>query len=211
MAGSLAVAGGAFVVAAVPAAAGPPPPGNYAYGSWAPAGAIKGAQNGRAQAPPAETTVAYNVNIYGLLSTGTTTDTAGASSAYAKVTYPSASTSWTVGPTTYTLSLSASQVASYCTSKPLTSSVNIISGVLTETATDAVTGVLESYQLFNLPQLPARNQTYSYNWGTVTLNHRVVLGGPTLETQGINVITSAGQKLVIAVTGCTPPVAVINP
>jgi hypothetical protein len=108
-----------------------------------------------------------------------------------------------VGPTTYTLSLSASQVATYCNdnSGTPTASVNIISGTLAETAVTTLTGVQTGYQVLNLPQLPAIDQTYSYHGASVFLNAQSPpLGG--LQTVGIYVNTPAPQLLFIAVTGC---------
>jgi hypothetical protein len=195
LAGSLALGAGIAVATTVPASAGPTT--NYAFGSLASPGTPSGFQ---AEALPTETVVANNVNINGLLSTGTTTDTAGPNSAYAKVTYPSAATSWTTSGTTYTLSLSASQVASYCSDgdNPAKRTVNIVKGVLTEYAADATTGVPESYQLFNLPQLPAPGQAYSFGGATVTLNEQNGLAGTTFA---IHVATPT-QKLFLAVVRC---------
>jgi hypothetical protein len=201
LAGSLALAGGVAMAAAVPAAAGGAQD-NFAYGSYAPTGAITGGPNDLAVAPPADTDLAYNVNINGLLTTGKTTDTAGLASAYAKVTNVSAATSWTAGLNTDTFTIAASQVATYCGSNQ-SFPANTISGTLTEDSVNTLTGVVVSHQVFNLPQLPALNQTYSFGGATVVLNNQVTVNG-VLEIRGVS-LTAPGtppQTLRIAVVGC---------
>jgi hypothetical protein len=195
--GPLTLAGIIIPAATVPAGASPPPGQNLAAGSIT---STAPHRNGLAVGPPASTTVVDNVNIPGLLSTGLTTDTAGTSGAYSKVTNVSASTSWSAGPTTYTLRLTANQVVSYCTANPLTSSGNIVKGVLTETAH---TGSSTSTQVVNLPQLPATDQSYSYHGATVSLGFRPP-NPDTLLTGGIDVQTP-DQQLDIAITGCARP------
>jgi hypothetical protein len=234
LAASLALAGGALTAAAAPAAAAPaaaatrlPPspsrpvpgslvPDNFAYGSRAvapfPPGGITSGPNGLAESPPAQTTVVPSVGIDGQLSTGTSTSTAAPNSAYAKVTNVAASMSWTNGPTTYTLSVSASQITSSCVSDASTATrgpVSIVNGTLTETAR---TGSVVTSQVFNLPQQPARFRFYRFGhapgvpgYGQVTLNGAATLNG-TVETTGLFMITPQDPvpTQVIAVTGCTP-------
>jgi hypothetical protein len=197
LAGSLALAASGVVTAAAPAAALPPL--SSAYGSQAPMGSFTGGPNGLAESPPADTEVANNVNINGLLSTGTATDTAGTNWASAKVAYPLASTSWTAGLTTYSLSLSANQVTSSCngTGSSAGLSASIISGVLTETAR---TGATVTSQVLNLPRQPAVNQLYGYQGASVVLNNQTALVR-TLDVEGITVETPA-QTLSIAAASC---------
>jgi hypothetical protein len=210
-AGSLALVGGTVAAAAAILAAAPAVASgsqdNFAYGSYAPAGAITGGPNDLAMAPPADTEVAHNVNINGLLFTGTTTDTAGTASAYSRVTNVStpstvgSALSWASGGTTYGFTLSASLVNAYCGTAGDTVSIN--SGKLTETSSVTATGVQLSKQVFNLPQHPAIGQTYTYNGGTAVLNTQATVSGVTQVT-GITITTGAGtpQTLFIAVAGC---------
>jgi hypothetical protein len=194
------------MAAAVPAAAnsGPLVAQNVSAGSYAPPGGIiSSGPNGLAASPPAAITVVPNTSIPGLLTTGTTTDTAGAATAYSKVTNVSAATSWAVGATTYTFTVSASQVTSACTVSPLAATAAITSGTLTETAQ---TGAQVTSQVLNLPQAPATGQTYAYHGGTVTLNVHVKFAGLT----GGILIQTPDQPLVIALTGCSPVIRVIG-
>jgi hypothetical protein len=197
------VALGATTLMGLAPPAGASPPASFAYGSFAAPGSPFGVK-GMAQAPPAQTTVVYNVNFNGLLSTGTTTDTAGAVTAFSKVTYPSASTSWTVGSTTYTLAFSARLVEAYCNDSTGTPHVlaTIAGGKLTESAVTTATGVQTDYQVFNLPANPAANQAYSYHTGLFVLNTQSVPLGGGKQTDAIAIVTPSPQVLVIAVAGC---------
>jgi hypothetical protein len=209
LAGPLAVITGILAAATVPAGAtsadAPFIAQNVAAGSYAPSGAATGGPNGLAASPPATTTVVNNVNINGLVSTGTTTGTADTTGAYAKVTNALASTSWTVGLTTYTFTVSAAQLTAVCTAVPLTAAAAITGGKLTETAR---TGAHVTSRIFNLPQLPAVGQAYPYNGGTVVLNDRVTFKSTTIAA-AVGVHTPR-QQLAIALTTCSPTIRVIG-
>jgi hypothetical protein len=204
--GALALALGLTVTAAVPAVAGGGPliAQNVAAGSFVPPGGIiTSGPNGLAASPPDATTVVPNTSIPGLLTTGTTTDTAGTATAYSKVTNVSAATSWAVGATTYTFKVSAHQVTSDCTVTPLAATAAITGGTLTETAQ---TGAQVTSQVLNLPQAPAKAHSYAYHGGTVTLNFHVKFAGLT----GGILIQTPDQPLAIAVTGCSPTIRIID-
>jgi hypothetical protein len=188
----------ATLLAGVPPAAATPAVSS-AYGSAAPAGTITGGPHGLAAGPAPQTTVVGNVTISGLLSTGRTIDTAGAAWSSAKVASPRASTSWTVGLTTYTVSLSANQVAASCNAGiPLAAlSASITGGALTETAR---AGAHATSQVFPLPQVPVVNQAYSFHGAMITLNGEGRLPG-AVYAKGISVVTPA-QTLDIAVATC---------
>ncbi len=210
LAGSLALAGGAIVATAMPAAAtSHPAPDNLAYATYAPTGDINvSGPNGVAEAPPATTTVDPNDSIAGVVRTGTTTDTAGTTTAYSKV--PNASTNtftWFSGSFTYTLKLAAALVSTNCNSDSLTAHANINSGTLTETSQFLSTTPVTT-TVFNLSQHPVANQTYNFHGATVVVNDQTLVNS-TLETQGVNLTVpdsdadSAPQTLTIATTLCT--------
>ncbi len=206
LAGSLALAGGAIVATAMPAAASPHGPDNLAYATYAPTGTINtGGPNGLAEAPPAATTVDPNDSIAGVVRTGTTTDTAGTDTAFSKVTNPSTNTfTWFSGPFTYTLRLSASQVSTSCNSNTFGSTANVIGGRLTETSQFLSLPVTTT--VFNLPQHPFFDKTYTFHGATVVLNDDDTSSLNTLEIQGVNLTVPTGppaQTLTIATTACT--------
>jgi hypothetical protein len=206
VAASLVLAGGITTQTVAPATASDQPPiaaQNFAAGSQAPEGTITTGPQGIAAAPPTATTVASNVSIPGLLRTGASNDTAGAGTAYSKVTAVAARASWTQGPTTYTLSISASQVTSHCTDSPLAGTGTITGGVLIETAR---TGSSTTTQVLNLPQL-ATGQTYIYHRGEVYLGYNLDYQG-FLLTEGILVVVP-DQILVIAITGCSDSIHIV--
>jgi hypothetical protein len=209
IAASLALAGGAMSAATVPAAASGVHD-NFAYGAYAPTGAITSRLHGLAESPPQETTVVANVDVSGLLSSGAAIDSALTSGSSSKIPHVRASTSWASNGTTYTFTLVAAQVASFCTNSSSSASAftRIFRGKLTESAQ---TGSTTATTVYHLPRRPSATHAYTYNGGTVTLNEQTVMHG-MLETQGIAVTTPA-QTLWIAVTGCEPgggPGAIAN-
>ena len=202
VAGSLALVGGAILAVAAPsgatvnsgshkAAIGD----NSSYGSSAPSGPITAPPQGLAQSNGSTQVPVSNVDITDLLTTDFTLDNAGLITAYSRVSYPSASVSWS----SHTVTLTAAQVASACRSDTNTATANVVSGVLN------VDGAIT-----HLPAHPYVDQSIALSGGlgTLTLNHQIPATGGGVEVQGayLHVTgTSPAQNLFLAVSVCTDP------
>jgi hypothetical protein len=192
-------------------------PDNASFGSYAPTGPITSGQNGLATAPPPESLIFHNVNIPGLLTTGTTLDTASDLTAYSRVASPSTATMvWTTGGITYTLSFSASQVSSWCRSDDqFAADSGIVSGAIVETETTNTVPPVRTTHIVHVPQHPLPGTTYTFDGATVIVNDQTIAlnGVQTVEAVDITAPTAPAQTLQIANTVCSPtggPSGILN-
>jgi hypothetical protein len=186
--GSLAVAGGMIMLAAMPAAAAAP---NEGYAASA-TGLISASPLGLATYPTGTSPVTVaHANIAGLLTTGVATDTAGPTSASSTVASVSATLSRLA-------TLGATAVDSSCTFNTMTGAV---SG--TASLTDAAVHVL-GIPAITLAAHPARNTTVSVpGVATLTLNKQSTATDGTLTVTAIYVsLLHRTQTLSLGVSVC---------
>jgi hypothetical protein len=185
--GSLAVAGGMIMMAAMPAVAASP---NEGYAASA-TGPISVSPIGLATFPGTSPVSVLNANIAGLLTTGVATDTAGPTSASSTVASVSATLSRLA-------SLGARAVSSSCT-------FDTTSGKVSGTAslTAAAVHVL-GIPAITLATHPARNTTVSVpGVATLTLNKHSTATDGTLTVTAIYVsLLGSTQTLSLAVSVC---------
>src|SRR5690242_521450 len=188
-AGTLALAGGALVAAAIPAAAGPGSPGNSAYALSAPNGPVTSPPLALAQASGPNSVTVRSLNVAGIVSTGLTQDFASTLTAFAKVGSVQVATS----ADGVTGSLTANQIASTCRSDTLSASANIVNGVLD------ING-----NILDLPQHPTVNEAILLpGLGTITLNQHVPATGGGVEVIGLHLhlsATSPDEDLYVGVS-----------
>jgi hypothetical protein len=185
--GTLAVAGGMIIMAAMPAAAASP---NEAYGAAA-TGPISVAPLGEATFPGISPVTIAHANIAGLLTTGVVTDTAGPTTA--------SSTSATVAATLSRLaSLDATAVSSSCTFDTTTGTVSGTAHI-----TDGVVHIL-GLPAITLTAHPARDTTVSVpGIATLTLNKHSTATDGTLTVTAIYVsLLGSLQTLSLGVSVC---------
>lgn len=185
--GSLAVAGGMIIMAAMPAAAAAP---NRAYGAAA-TGPITVSPIAEATYPGTSPVTVANASIAGLLTTGVITDTAGPTSA--------SSTVATIAATLSALaSLDATAVSSSCTFNTTTGTV---SG--TASITNGVVHVL-GLPAITLAASPGKNTSVSVpGIATITLNRQRTAPDGTLTVTAIYVsLLGSTQTLSIGVSVC---------
>ncbi len=208
LAGSLALGGG-LVLAVLPGAAAADGISHNAFAA---------AASGPVTAGPVDLQDATGLrtdpsaNILGLpLFTGLALDSAGPVETYSRVYNVLAILgSWTETTgspsvtTTYTLTLVASQLAASCNSDTETESSNIIGGAVYLT-TQAGAAPPSTTFLWNLPQHPAVDQTFTYSTATKTatliLNHHTG-GFLTLNAVDSFIPSSPTQRLTLAHASC---------
>jgi hypothetical protein len=191
VAGTLALAGGALVAAAIPAAADGDP-GNSAYALSAPNGPVTSPPLALAQASGPNSVTVRSLNVQGVVSTGLTQTFASTVTAFSRV----GTVRVAAGADGITGSLTANQVASTCRSDGQNDSANIINGVLD------INGFI-----LNLPQHPSVDQAIPLGGlGTLTLNQRFPATGGGIEVVALHLHLSAtnpDQDLYMGVSVCS--------
>jgi hypothetical protein len=183
--GSLAVAGGMIMMAAMPAAAAAP---NLAYAAGA-TGPISASPIGEATFPGTSPVNLVNANIVGLLTTDAITDTASATNATSTLADVSATLS-------LASTLSATTVSSQCnyTGGTVSGSTSIVGGTVTLLGSPTI----------DLDASPTPNDSIAVDdLATVTLNKQTVAADGTLTVTAIYVsLVGSLQTLSLGVSVC---------